>query len=129
MRQIIWNEWRFLVRSRALRFITLGFVLLLGTSVFLGQQQAKSLTARYSEASDHLREQWESIDDMNPHGAAHYGTYIFKPTNLLNGLDAGVNSVTGNVLRVEGHVQNEMVPSAATEMQAITKFGQLRQAL
>ena len=66
---------------------------------------------------------------MHPHGAAHYGTYVFKPANLLSSLDEGVSSVTGNVLRVEGHVQNEIVYSEASQMQAISKFGKLKSSL
>ena len=66
---------------------------------------------------------------MNPHSAAHYGTYVFKPINVLTNLDEGVNSVTGNVLRVEGHVQNEMVHSEASQMMSISKFGKLKAAL
>ena len=66
---------------------------------------------------------------MNPHSAAHYGTYVFKSPNLLNSLDEGVNSITGNVIRVEGHVQNEMVHSEASQMQAISRFGKLKSSL
>jgi len=76
-----------------------------------------------------VRLQWESIDDMNSHGAAHFGTYVFKPVNLLNSLDEGVTSVTGNVLRVEGHVQNEIMHSEASQMQAISRFGKLKPSL
>ncbi|MEM6299879.1 MAG: hypothetical protein AAF740_14420 [Bacteroidota bacterium] len=113
---IIKNEWQFLARSRALVSISLSFIAVLLVSVFLGNLQTQEQTEHYQTAQSHLREQWESIEAMNPHGAAHYGTYIFKPTNLLSSLDEGVNSVTGNVLRVEGHVQNEIVHSEASQM-------------
>ena len=66
---------------------------------------------------------------MNPHGAAHYGTYVFKPNTLLSSLDDGVNNITGKVLRVEGHVQNEIVYSEASQNQTISKFGKLKSAL
>lgn len=126
---IIKNEWQFLTRSRALLGISLGFVVVLFLSVFLGNLQTEEQTERYQTAQNHLREQWESIEAMNPHSAAHYGTYIFKPSNLLSSLDEGVNSVTGNVLRVEGHVQNEIVHSEASQMQAVSKFGKLKSSL
>ena len=44
-------------------------------------------------------------------------------------MDEGVNSVVGNVLKLEGHVQNEMVYSEASQMQAISKFGKLKSSL
>ena len=109
--------------------ISIGFVGILFLTVYLGNLQTKEQTKRYQTAQQHLRQQWESIEEMNPHGAAHYGTYVFKPTNLLGSLDEGVNSVTGNVLRVEGHVQNEIVHSEASQMQAVSKFGKLKSSL
>ncbi len=129
MWQIIKNEWKFLLRNRALIGISLVFILILAASVYLGSLQSKNQTQQYESAKDHVRKQWESIDAMNPHSAAHYGTYVFKPSNLLSSLDDGVNSVTGNVLRVEGHVQNEMVHSEASQMQTVSKFGKLKGSL
>jgi len=129
MFQIIKNEWRFLVRSRLLIAISIAFVCILLLSIFLGNYQTQKQEQTYQKATEHLRQQWVSIDAMNPHSAAHYGTYVFKPANLLSNLDEGVNSVTGNVLRLEGHVQNEIVHSEASQMQAVSRFGKLKSAL
>lgn len=129
MWQIIKNEWQYLSRTSLLLGLTLGFILVLLISILLGNYQNKKQTAAYEAAKLHLRKQWESIEAMNPHNAAHYGTYVFKPANLLSSLDEGVNGVTGNVLRVEGHVQNEMVHSEASQMQAISRFGKLKSSL
>jgi ABC-2 type transport system permease protein len=129
MFQIIKNEWSFLFRSRVLLGTSSAFLLVLMGSVFLGYYQTKKLTQNYQTAQKHVREQWESIKEMNPHGAAHYGTYVFTPTTLLSTLDEGVNSITGNVLRVEGHIQNEIVHSEASQMMAVSKFGKLKSSL
>jgi ABC-2 type transport system permease protein len=129
MFQIIKNEFHYWSKTRWLSGISLGFVTVLLLSVFLGNYQNQIQTENYQTAQKHVRKQWESIKEMNPHGAAHYGTYIFKPTNLLSSLDEGVNSITGNVLRVEGHVQNEIVHSEASQMQTISKFGKLKSSL
>jgi len=129
MWQIIKNEWQFLSRNRVLLGVSAGFVAILIATILLGNYQTQKETKAYLTAKEHLREQWESIDAMNPHSAAHYGTYVFKPSNLLSSLDEGVNSITGNVLRVEGHVQNEMVHSEASQMQVVSKFGKLKSSL
>jgi ABC-2 type transport system permease protein len=127
--QIIKNEWLFLIRSRIFLAVSMTFIFILLVSVFLGHLQTAKQDQTFNKAKDHVRQQWVSIDDMNPHSAAHYGTYIFKPANLLSSLDQGVTSVTGNVLRVEGHVQNEIVHSEASQMQAVSRFGNLKSAL
>lgn len=129
MWQIIKNEGQYLSRNKTLLGVSLGFLLTLCLSVFMGNLQINNQTERYEVAKNHVRQQWERIDAKNPHSAAHYGTYVFKPSSLLNSLDEGVNSVTGNVLRVEGHVQNEIVYSEASQMMAISKFGKLKSSL
>jgi len=129
MWNIFKNEWLYYSRTPWLLGTSLGFVLVLILSIALGNYQTQKQAERYENAKGELRTQWESIDAMNPHSAAHYGTYVFKPANLLSSLDEGVNSITGNVLRVEGHVQNEIVHSEASQMQTVSKFGKLKSAL
>jgi ABC-2 type transport system permease protein len=129
MWQIIKNEWRSWFRNRVLLGTSITFVMILLTTIFLGKEQTHEQSHRFQTAKDHMRTQWVENDEMHPHGAAHYGTYVFKPANLLSSLDEGVSSVTGNVLRVEGHVQNEIVYSEASQMQAISKFGKLKSSL
>jgi len=91
--------------------------------------QTKNQDETYLNAKNHVRQQWVSLDEMNPHSAAHFGTYVFKPANLLSSLDEGVNGVTGNVLRVEGHVQHEITHSEASQMQSVSRFGKLKPSL
>lgn len=129
MFQIIKNEYQYYIRTRWLLGISVGFVLVLVVSVLLGNYQTRIQTENYKNAQNHLRKKWESIKAMNPHGAAHYGTYIFKPANLIGSLDEGVNGITGNVLRVEGHVQNEIIYSEASQMNSVSKFGKLKSSL
>lgn len=123
------NEWSFFLRNSIFLGTGIGFIIFLVVSILLGNKEAQKQKVESNKAQEHLREQWESIDAMNPHSAAHYGTYVFKPNNLLSSLDDGVNSVTGKVLRVEGHVQNEIVYSEASQMQVISKFGKLKSSL
>jgi len=65
----------------------------------------------------------------NPHSAAHYGSYAFKPITPLSAFDEGVNLTAGRVLRLEGHVQNEVVHSAQCQSAFISYFGPLKASL
>ncbi|MEM9681186.1 MAG: ABC transporter permease subunit [Bacteroidota bacterium] len=127
--KVVLNEWRLLYRSKILQALTLGFALIVLLCMLLALQQHQKQTELYTSAKDELRAQWESIDSMNPHSAAHYGTYVFKPTNILSNFDEGIISATGNVLRVEGHVQNEMVHSEASQMTSVSRFGKFKISL
>jgi ABC-2 type transport system permease protein len=129
MFKIIKNEWLLLLRNNVFLGLSIAFISILLLTVLLGNNQTEKQEQIHQSAKNHVRQQWIRIDNMNPHRAAHYGTYIFKPSNLLNTLDEGVNSVTGNVLRVEGHVQNEIIHSEASQMQAVSRFGKLKPSL
>lgn len=129
MWQIIKNEWLFFIRNRSLLGTTLGFVVALLMTIYLGYRQSNEQSIRYNTAKKHFRTQWENNREIHPHAIVHYGTYAFKPTNLLSSIDEGVNSVTGNMLRLEGHVQNEITHTEASQIQAVSKFGKLKSSL
>ena len=78
------------------------------------------------EAQEHVREQWEEKNHGNPHQSAHFGSYAFKPINVLNSIDEGINSITGNVIRLEGHTQNDVMFSEASQSLLVSKFGKMK---
>lgn len=129
MIQIILNEWKTLLRIRVLAYLTLFFAAGLILVTWLGIVQNNRQQEQQQAAKEHIRKQWESIDAMNPHGAAHYGSYAFKPVTALSSIDEGINTITGNVLRLEGHVQNEIAYSEASQSLSVSKFGKLKPSL
>ena len=129
MDTIILNEWRILLRSKAILYITLIFIFSSIAVVWMGVLQSNNQKKIQSSAQQHIRSQWDNLEPMNPHRAAHYGLYAFKPISILNSLDDGVSSITGNVLKLEGHVQNEIVYSEASQSIVISKFGKLKPSI
>ena len=126
MVNIILNEWKFLFRNRAIVYMTIVFTLSLVAIVWTGIIQNNNQKKNQLSAQKHVRNQWDNLKPMNPHRAAHYGSYVFKPVSILNSVDEGINSITGNVLKLEGHVQNEIVYSEASQSISISKFGKLK---
>ena len=126
---IIINEWKYFFRNKIFNFIFLFLLIILFMTILLGYKQVQAQNKEYFNAKSHLRKKWENLDSINPHGAAHYGTYVIKSNNLLSSLDNGVNDVTGNILRVEGHIQNEFIHSESSQMMSISKFGKLKTSL
>ena len=126
MIRTVFNEWKLLIRNRSVGYLTIFFIVTLILVTWLGIAQNEAQREEQQIAQQHVREQWEQLDDINPHGAAHYGSYAFKSTTALSSMDNGVNTVTGNVLRLEGHVQNEIVYSEDSQSLIISKFGKLK---
>lgn len=129
MKQVIYNEWRGLSRNGRFAYLALFVAALLGATAWLSVNEVEKQQSRQHEAQRHVREQWENMGPSNPHGAAHFGSYAFKPVNALTALDEGVNSSVGKVLRLEGHVQNEMVYSADSQALMLSRFGRLKPSL
>ena len=126
---IILNEWKILVRNRSIVYVSLIFILSIISLAWMSNLQSESQSKAQAAAEKHIRSQWDNLEPMNPHRAAHYGVYVFKPISILNSLDDGVSSITGNVLKLEGHVQNEIVYSEASQSMTISKFGKLKPSI
>ena len=129
MIDIIINEWKNLIRDRLFFYSTIFFVLSLSLVVWIGVMQQENQQQSQSDAQKHVRKQWENLEAMNPHRAAHYGSFAFKPLNILNAMDGGINDITGNVLQLEGHAQNEVIYSESSQALSISKFGKLKSSL
>lgn len=80
------------------------------------------------KAKTNFREQWESLHG-NPHDAAHFGTYLFKPVNVLSFFDQGLNDYFGSTYRVEAHKQNELEHIKVADSDTVLRFGPLSFAL
>jgi ABC-2 type transport system permease protein len=86
------------------------------------------LKAHHENASRVMRLQWDHQADKNPHAAAHYGTYVFKPVYPLSFFDRGVDDYTGNTLFLEGHRANLPVNRSAADQNDFFRLGILTPA-
>ena len=129
MNKIIYNEWLGFFRNKLFLFLSLFFLFFLVLVTYLGIIQNIKQDNAQEIAHKHIRAQWDEMEAANPHSAAHYGSYAFKPISVLNSIDEGINSVTGNVLRLEGHRQNDIVFSEVSQSLIISKFGKLKPSL
>lgn len=69
--------------------------------------------------------QWLNQGRKNPHGAAHFGFYAFKPLSPMSVIDKGLESYLGQAVWLEAHNQNEVREREATDAGSIVRFGQL----
>mgnify|MGYP001618469105 CR=1 FL=1 len=66
-------------------------LLLLLAALVLGWRQAAQVEQERSAAQVIARAAWTNQGDKNPHIAAHYGMYGFKPAGVLAFLDPGAD--------------------------------------
>ncbi|MHB1378743.1 MAG: DUF3526 domain-containing protein [Desulfurivibrionaceae bacterium] len=81
-------------------------VLLTLCAILFGVIQISRLTADRNAATVMDAQIWTSQGAKNPHSAAHFGQYAFKPWSPLVLADPGVSFYKGTAIWVEAHKQN-----------------------
>ena len=81
-------------------------VLLTLCAILFGVIQISRLTADRNTATAMDAQIWASQGAKNPHSAAHFGQYAFKPWSPLVLADPGVSFYKGTAIWVEAHKQN-----------------------
>jgi ABC-2 type transport system permease protein len=100
--------------------LTLLFVALAAGWKHYAQTQAERAAARVE-----ARDIWLTQGAKNPHSAAHYGTYAFKPQLPLALVDQGTNPFTGVAVYLEAHKQNNVKYLPAQDSTGLRRFGEL----
>lgn len=122
---IVKKELREMWRDGRLKYAGLILLILMVFASIIGVKQYNKTNAEYQLARDTERNIWETQGDKNPHSAAHYGTYAFKPKFALSLIDNGINSYTGNSIFLEAHKRNESTYSEASDQTEFARFGNL----
>lgn len=118
----MWREGRFRVASVIV--LTL-MVVALG----LGLKQARDANRERAMADRADRMEWLGQGARNPHSAAHFGRFAFKPSSALAFLDRGINTYTGIAVWMEAHSQDAFRFRPAEDATALQRFGELTAAI
>lgn len=102
--------------------------LLLIVAAVGGYMRYRHAQQQQHTADNHFRQAWEH-QETNPHSAAHFGTWLFKPLTYLSLYDNGLNNYTGISYRVEAHKQHEVNHSTIQDTDSQLRFGELSIAL
>lgn len=119
------KETRELLRDGRIRIAFLLVIALLGVAVWISARQYAHVNEQYKAAKTAERAVWDNQGAKNPHSAAHYGTYAFKPKYPLSLVDQGVDKYTGTSIFLEAHNRNEAAFSAAADQTGLARFGDL----
>jgi ABC-2 type transport system permease protein len=113
------------LREGRFRSALITLILLTGLSVFVSQRYYQSVNDQHNEARKNARQEWLGQGQKNPHSAAHYGTYAFKPKYPLSLLDNGVDKYSGVSIFLEAHNRSDAQYLAAQDQTALSRFGDL----
>lgn len=123
--QIAIKEFKELLREGRFRVMSVAIVSLLIVATLISFNYYQWVNRQHTSAKENARNVWVSQDNKNPHSAAHYGTYAFKPKYPMSLIDQGVDKYTGLSIYLEAHKRNEAQYMAAQDQTAISRFGEL----
>lgn len=112
-----------LARDSRVRWIAgvLGLMMVASFALGLGEVRRNAIEAERLTQVE--RQRWLSQDPKNPHSAAHYGLWAFKPVSPLAAIDPGLNPYLGRMVRVEAHRRNDAIFRAAQDEPTLARGG------
>lgn len=123
------HELRDVVRDGRFRWASAIVVGLLLVALLTGWTYQRSVAAEHASAAQQSRATWLAQSSKDPHSAAHYGGYVFKPHGPLTLVDSGVNAYVGVAAWLEAHKQNEFQFRPAQDRASLGRLGQLTAAI
>lgn len=85
----------------------------------------QKVNQEYQQASKTARNQWETQTPKNPHSAAHFGTFAFKPVQTLSLIDNGLDKYLGVSVFLEAHKQNNAAYKQIADQNDLARFAEL----
>ncbi len=122
---IAFKELKELMREGRFRVMAFVMTALLLVAAVISNNYYQWVNQQHTSAKENARNVWVSQDNKNPHSAAHYGTYAFKPKYPLSLIDQGIDKYAGISVYLEAHKRNDAQYMAAQDQTAISRFGDL----
>jgi ABC-2 type transport system permease protein len=101
---------------------------LLTVSLLTGWRQHAEVKRQQTAAQESQRAFWLDQGARNPHSAAHYGVYAFKPQLALAAVDKGLDPYLGVSQFLEAHRQNAAQFRPVEDATPLARFGELTAA-
>ena len=117
----IWRDGRFRIAAGLL-------FLLLIAAVAGGVRNQTEIARQHADAQRAERDVWLDKGDMNPHAAAHYGAFVFKPVQPLSAIDPGLDPFVGVFVFLEAHKQQLARHRPIEDATPTRRLGQLTPA-
>lgn len=92
-------------RDQRLVIVAIGVATALAVAVAGGLARTSRAATERAEAQRAERDRWLSQGEVNPHAAAHYGTFVFAPVEPLGLIDPGVTPLVASAVFLEAHQQ------------------------
>jgi ABC-2 type transport system permease protein len=115
-------------RDGGFRLAAIIVIGLLATALAAGAVGAARQAREHQAADEADRAEWLAQGRRNPHSAAHFGRYAFKPVGPISFVDPGLDRYTGVAVWLEAHFQDTFRHRPAEDSTALQRFADLTAA-
>jgi ABC-2 type transport system permease protein len=122
------KEWLLFRRDGRLLWLLLTLLIMMILGIASSSYQYQQTQLLKSQANAAERDRWINQGEKNPHSAAHYGIYLFKPDTPLSVIDPGTNRFQGEILFLEAHKRNNPAFSNSQNSIELQRLGTLNPA-
>lgn len=122
------KEFKEIIRDGRIKWSAAILAIMLVAALSTAAQRFADISAERASAQEVVNAQFAGQGEKNPHAAAHYGLYAFKPVTPLSFFDTGISSYTGVSIWLEAHKKNDAEGEPARDATAIARFGELTAA-
>ena len=127
-RAILSKDMTLLGRETLVRGMFVIVVVLVLGSLVTGLQREEVFEKEKTAALDTDEAVWMNQGDRNPHSAAHFSRYAFRPASPLALLDPGTTDFAGLAIWMEAHYQDPAVFRRAEDEGELSRFANLTPA-
>lgn len=125
VRTVAVKEWFDIHRDARFRWLAALTLLLMICALIFGVEQVQRTDRDRAAAAQADRQIWTGQGAKDPHAAAHFGQYAFKPQSPLALADPGVDAYVGTAVWLEAHKQNEVQFRVARDNPLSARLGSL----
>lgn len=127
-RALLRKETMGLVRDTTLKVLAVAISILIIASIAAGLQRSQVFEKERTAAEATDREVWMGQGERNPHSAAHFSRYAFRPAAPLAMIDPGISDFAGVAVWMEAHYQDPAVFRRAEDGGELSRFTTLSPA-
>ncbi len=128
MNAIVRKDFLVLRREALLSVLLAVTVVLVLISLLAGLQRERVFAKEKAAAEQTDRAVWMNQGDRNPHSAAHFSRYAFRPASPLALLDPGTSDFAGLAVWMEAHYQDPAVFRRAEDGGELSRYALLSPA-
>lgn len=115
-------------REFLLEALLIAVIMLVIISLLTGLQRERVFVHERAEAQRIDKEVWMGQGARNPHSAAHFSRYAFRPASQLALLDPGTSDFAGLAIWMEAHYQDPAVFRRAEDSGELSRYVMLSPA-